>query len=79
VLVDSDVRTAMRAAEELGPGSALRYVGTPRGLAGFIEDIHTLGIADGVTLHPLRAVDNAERMINDVLPMLGLDIAQLAA
>jgi hypothetical protein len=79
VLVDSDVRTAMRAAEQLAPGSALRYVGTPRGLAGFIEDLHTLGIADGVTLHPLRAADNAERMINDVLPMLGLDIARLAA
>ena len=79
VLVDSDVRTAMRAAEEFGPGSALRYVGTPRGLAGFIEDLHTLGIADGVTLHPLRAADNAERMIADVLPMLGLDIAGLAA
>ncbi len=79
VLIDCDVRTAMRAAEELGPGSALRYVGTPGGLAGFIEDLHTLGIADGVTLHPLRAADNAERMINDVLPMLGLDIARLAA
>ena len=79
VLIDCDVRTAMRAAEQLGPGSALRYVGTPGGLAGFIEDLHTLGIADGVTLHPLRAADNAERMINDVLPMLGLDIARLAA
>jgi alkanesulfonate monooxygenase SsuD/methylene tetrahydromethanopterin reductase-like flavin-dependent oxidoreductase (luciferase family) len=79
VLVESDVRTAMRAAEQLGPGSALRYVGTPQGLAGYIADLHTLGIADGVTLLPLRAADNADRMINDVLPMLGLDIGQLAA
>jgi alkanesulfonate monooxygenase SsuD/methylene tetrahydromethanopterin reductase-like flavin-dependent oxidoreductase (luciferase family) len=84
VLVDRDVRSAMRAAAQLGQnssdtGSALRYVGTPRGLAGFIADLHTLGIADGVTLLPLRAADNAERIINDVLPILGLDIAQLSA
>jgi hypothetical protein len=57
----------------------LRYVGTPRGLAGFIADVHTLGIADGVTLLPLRAADNADRIINDVLPTLGLDIARLSA
>jgi hypothetical protein len=84
VLVESDVRAAMRAAAQLGQdspdtGSALRYVGTPRGLAGFIADLHTLGIADGVTLRPLRAADNPDRIINDVLPMLGLDIAQLSA
>ena len=79
VLVDSDIRAAMRAAEQLGPGSALRYVGTPRGLAGYIADLHTLGIADGVTLLPLRKADSADRMINDVLPMLGLDVGQLAA
>jgi hypothetical protein len=84
VLVDRDVRAAMRAAAHLGEnssdtGSALRYVGTPGGLAGFIADLHTLGIADGVTLLPLRAADNADRIINDVLPMLGLDIAQLSA
>ena len=84
VLVDPDARTAMRAVEQLGQtssafGSALRYAGTPRGLAGFIADLHTLGIADGVTLLPLRAADNADRIINDVLPMLGLDIARLSA
>jgi hypothetical protein len=77
VLVDRDARTAMFAADQLGQnssdaGPALRYVGTPRGLAGYIADLHTLGIADGVTLLPLRAADNAERIINDVLPMLGL-------
>ena len=84
VLVDPDARTAMRAVEQLGQtssafGSALRYAGTPRGLAGFIADLHTLGIADGVTLLPLRAADNADRIINDVLPMLGLDVARLSA
>jgi hypothetical protein len=84
VLIDGDARTAMRAAEQLAQTSsafdaALRYVGTPRGLAGFIADVHTLGIADGVTLLPLRAADNADRIINDVLPTLGLDIARLSA
>jgi len=84
VLIDRDARTAMLAAEQLGQTSsafdpALRYVGTPRGLAGFIADLHTLGIADGVTLLPLRAADNADRIISDVLPMLGLDIARLSA
>jgi hypothetical protein len=84
VLIDGDARTAMRAAEQLGQtssafDSALRYVGTPRGLAGFIADLHTLGIADGVTLLPLRAADNADRIIHDVLPTLGLDIARLSA
>jgi hypothetical protein len=84
VLIDGDARTAMRAAEQLAQTSsafdaALRYVGTPRGLAGFIADVHTLCIADGVTLLPLRAADNADRIINDVLPTLGLDIARLSA
>jgi hypothetical protein len=32
-----------------------------------------------VTLLPLRPADNADRIINDVLPMLGLDIARLSA
>jgi hypothetical protein len=80
VLVDTDVRAALHAAEQLGAGTeTLRYVGTPRGLAGFIADLHTLGIADGVTLLPLRAADNVDRMISEVLPMLGLDPARLAA
>jgi alkanesulfonate monooxygenase SsuD/methylene tetrahydromethanopterin reductase-like flavin-dependent oxidoreductase (luciferase family) len=80
VLIDSDVRAALRAAEQLGPSSAaLRYIGTPSGLAGFIADLHTLGIADGVSLIPLRAADSAQRMITDVLPMLGVDAARLSA
>jgi hypothetical protein len=84
VLVDRDARTAMVGADQLGPsssdgGPALRYVGTPRGLAGYIADLRALGIADGVTLVGLRAADNADRLINDVLPMLGLDVGRLSA
>jgi alkanesulfonate monooxygenase SsuD/methylene tetrahydromethanopterin reductase-like flavin-dependent oxidoreductase (luciferase family) len=80
VLVETDVRAALQAAERVGPTSAaLRYVGTPQGLAGYIADLHTLGIADGITLIPVRAADSAQRIINDVLPMLGVDAARLAA
>jgi hypothetical protein len=80
VLVETHVRAALQAAERVGPTSAsLRYVGTPQGLAGYIADLHTLGIADGVTLIPVRAADSAQRIINDVLPMLGVDAARLAA
>jgi alkanesulfonate monooxygenase SsuD/methylene tetrahydromethanopterin reductase-like flavin-dependent oxidoreductase (luciferase family) len=80
VLVETEVRAALQAAERVGPTSAaLRYVGTPQGLAGYIADLHTLGIADGVTLIPVRAADSAQRIINDVLPMLGVDAARLAA
>lgn len=80
VLVDSDVRAALRTAEQLGPTSAtLRYIGTPHGLAGFIADLHTVGIADGVTLIPLCAADTAQRMINEVLAILGVDAARLSA
>jgi hypothetical protein len=79
VLVESDARAALHAAEQLGPAATLRYFGTPHGLAGFIADLHTLGIADGVTLIPLRAADSAQHIINDVLPMLGVDTARLSA
>ena len=83
VLVDRDARTAISAAAQVQASSpfdsVLRYVGTPQGLAGYIADLHTLGIADGVTLLPLRASDNADRIINDVLPMLGLDVVRLSA
>jgi hypothetical protein len=81
VLVDTDVRTALHSAEQPGPTPAatLRYVGTPHGLAGFIADLQTVGIADGLTLIPLRPVDRGQRIINDVLPMLGVDAARLAA
>jgi hypothetical protein len=78
VLVESDARAALRAAEPLGRPSAVRYIGTPCGLAGYIADLHTLGIADGVTLIPLRAADNAQRIIDGVLPRLGVDAAGLS-
>ena len=73
--VDPDVRKALHAADATGPTAAgqepvLRYVGTPLGLAGFIDDLHRLGIADGVTLRPKRFAARAENSINEVLHAL---------
>jgi hypothetical protein len=73
--VDPDVRKALHTADAIGPTAAgeepvLRYVGTPLGLAGFIDDLHRLGIADGVTLRPTRFAAHAEDSINEVLNAL---------
>jgi hypothetical protein len=74
-IVDRDVREAMHAANRIGPSTAsgepaVRYVGTPHGLAGFIDDIHRLGIADGVTLRSARFPACTEDSINEVLHVL---------
>lgn len=75
VTVDRDVRKALDAAEVIGParageGPVLRYVGTPRGLAGYIGDLHRLGIADGVTLRPRRFAAPTQDSIDEVLHAL---------
>jgi hypothetical protein len=75
-IVDRDVRNALHAANRIGPSTAngepaLRYVGTPHGLAGFIDDLHRLGIADGVTLRSARIFPACtEDSINEVLQVL---------
>lgn len=69
--VHRDVRVALSAAAGVASGEpALRYVGTPRGLAGFIDDLHRLGIADGVTLRPQRLAPCPEDSINEMLQAL---------
>lgn len=50
VLIDTDAAAAFRALDGTPASEALRYVGTPRGLAGLIADVQRLGIADGVVL-----------------------------
>ena len=62
-ILDSALRTVRRPA-------SLLYIGTPRGLAGLIADIHTLGIADGVLLRPLVVPGVLSCILNDVLPAL---------
>jgi hypothetical protein len=62
-ILDSALRTARRPA-------SLLYVGTPRGLAGLIADIQTLGIADGVILQPLVLPGVLSHILDEVLPAL---------
>jgi hypothetical protein len=61
-----DARTARLEASQFAPADAgsVRYVGTPAGLGGLIDDIATAGVADGVTLLPLGP--------EDTVPPLGL-------
>ena len=50
VLIDPDASAAFRKSAQQPSSGLLRYVGTPRGLAGLIADVRRLGIADGVVL-----------------------------
>ncbi|ORA34610.1 hypothetical protein [Mycobacterium aquaticum] len=70
VLIDRDIRAAFKALGDLPPGTALRYVGTPRGLAGLIADVQRLGIADGVVLKPLGDSPVADLMLEELAPGL---------
>ena len=70
VLIDRDIRSAFAALEDVPSGHALRYVGTPRGLAGLIADVQRLGIADGVVLKPLADSPVSELMLEELAPGL---------
>jgi hypothetical protein len=76
VLIDRDAasaRNTLAALDATGPPETLRYVGTSRGLAGLIADIHILNIADGVMLLPLTQADVVDRIVDEVFPLLGLN------
>ena len=72
VSVAADFRTACRAMAAAGPAddAALRYVGTLDGLAGLVSDIHAAGVADGVTLIPVIADQDAGWLAGEVLRRL---------
>ncbi|WP_458317646.1 hypothetical protein [Mycolicibacterium brisbanense] len=70
VLIDRDARAAFEALGDVPAGSALRYVGTPRGLAGLIADVQRLGIADAVVLKPLGDSPVADLMLDELAPGL---------
>jgi alkanesulfonate monooxygenase SsuD/methylene tetrahydromethanopterin reductase-like flavin-dependent oxidoreductase (luciferase family) len=79
VLIDHDAASARNTLAQLetthvdsASPRLMRYVGTSRGLAGLIADIHVLGIADGVMLIPLTQAGVVEKVVDEVLPMLGL-------
>jgi hypothetical protein len=72
VLIDRDSRSAFTAFDGVpASAGALRYVGTPRGLAGLIADVQRLGIADGVVLKPLAGSPVTDLMLDELAPGLG--------
>jgi len=83
VLVDPDARCALRALArpdgQLQQPSSLRYVGTPRGLAGLLADIRALGIADGVALLPLTMPGSAEHILDGLLEQLTVEGFQVSS
>jgi hypothetical protein len=73
VVIDVDAASAFRAVEGQAANScsALRYVGTPRGLAGLIADVQRLGIADGVVLKTSDEARVVDLMLGELAPGLG--------
>jgi predicted signal transduction protein with EAL and GGDEF domain len=76
VLIQRDTASAFTALAELpepevGSPNPLRYIGTPRGLAGLIADVQRLGIADAVVLMPLAGSRVADLMLDELSPGLG--------
>ncbi|MHC9295142.1 hypothetical protein ACRCUN_21985 [Mycobacterium sp. LTG2003] len=70
VLIDRDIHAAFAALDGAPSGHALRYIGTPRGLAGLIADVQRLGIADGVVLKPLAGSPVTDLMLEELAPGL---------
>jgi hypothetical protein len=62
-----------------GPPASVRYVGTPAGLAGLIADIHTVHVADGVTLLPLVTSQVLAHIMFGTVPELEAAGVPLAA
>jgi hypothetical protein len=74
VHIGSDIRLLLTEFEREGQVRAgkesLRYVGTATGLAGLISDIHAAGVADGVTLIPIKPEESLEPILYETLPNL---------
>lgn len=68
----SAYRSARRWIELAGPEVQVRYVGTVDGLTGLIADIEAAEVADGVTLIPATADQDAHGLGADVLRRLAL-------
>jgi hypothetical protein len=76
VLIERDTAEAFSALAALPKQQSrsprpLRYIGTPRGLAGLIADVQRLGIADAVVLLPLGSSRVVELMLDELAPGLG--------
>jgi hypothetical protein len=75
VVIEHDAATAFAALDSIETAH-VRYVGTARGLAGFIADVQRLGIADGVVLLTARRDHVIGLVLDEMAPGLG---AQRAA
>ena len=69
VHIDRDAKAALRGLGDQERES-VRYVGTPRGLAGLISDVQRLGIADGVVLLTRSEHQVADLMLDELAPGL---------
>jgi alkanesulfonate monooxygenase SsuD/methylene tetrahydromethanopterin reductase-like flavin-dependent oxidoreductase (luciferase family) len=71
VTIDRDAASALRVWDSRSErDSALRYVGTPRGLAGLISDVRRLDIADGVVLVTPAKDQVLNLMLDELVPGL---------
>jgi hypothetical protein len=71
VLIAPDSGAAFAALDRVPEASGcVRYVGTARGLAGLIDDVQRLGIADAVILLPLDDTDVTHLMLEEMAPGL---------
>ena len=72
VVIDPSAATAFRTdGGQREVPSSVRYVGTPRGLAGLISDVQRLGIADGVCLVTPDEQDVVAMMLDELAPGIG--------
>lgn len=67
VAIAPDFRSART---DLVPVDGVHYAGTVDGLAGLLADIESAGVADGVTLLPVSARQDARVLGRDVLDRL---------
>lgn len=77
-LVRTDLSRLFDSDQTRQSPRSLAYIGTPKGLAGLIQDIHAAEVADGVTLVP-RTANVFYRIIGETIPCLeaaGLHISQ---
>ena len=52
------------------PAQTYRYVGTPSGLTGLVEDIHRAQVADGAVVIPLENKSTGHLIVTQVAPAI---------
>lgn len=76
VVLADEASQARRRLAELGgwlrdrSHPALRYVGTPAGLAGMIGDMFVANVCDGVVVIPLESGNTHDAIYNQTIPWL---------